>query len=76
MDDFPTQRGERAVRFGCGGIFGFIATFLLVLRETSVKSVQLDHLLFGIGGAVVAGLLAAWLGDSFWSRVAVWWSRW
>lgn len=25
--------------------------------------------------AAAAGLLAAWLGDSFWSRIAVRWSR-
>jgi hypothetical protein len=44
--------------------------------NASVESVQLDHLLLGMGGAVGASLLAAWLGDSFWTRVAVWWSRW
>jgi len=76
MDSFPTQKGERTIRFGCGAVFGFAAVFFFVLRDPGAGSLQDDHVLLGFAGAIVAGLLAAWLGDSFWSRVAVWWSRW
>jgi hypothetical protein len=76
VDSFPTLKGERTIRFGCGAIFGFVAVLIFVLKETVAVSLQGSHLLIAAFGAVVAGLLSVWLGDSFWTRVAVWFRRW
>jgi len=76
MDEFPIQKGERTVRFGCGAIFGFAITFLFLLRETSMSSPEPKHWIQCVVGAVIAGGLAAWLGDRFWSRIDLWWRHW
>ena len=76
MDKFPIQKGERTVRFGCGALFGFVVVFLIALRQSASSSFQTEHLVYGIGGALVVGLLATLLGDSFWSRIPTWWHWW
>jgi FtsH-binding integral membrane protein len=76
MDRFPILKGERTIRFGCGAVFGFVAVLIYVLKETMAVSLQGSHLLIALVGAVVAGLLSVWLGDSFWMRIATWFRRW
>jgi len=76
MDKFPVQKGERTVRFGCGALFGFVVVFLIALRRSASPTLQTEHLVYGIVGAVVVGLLATWLGDSFWSRIPTRWPWW
>lgn len=50
---------------GCGALFGFAAGFLGVLDRAQGWGLPLAA---GLAGAVVAALLAAFLGNKFWLR--------
>ncbi len=52
---------------GCGALFGFFAGFLGALKEVDAKGF-LGPVLVGVVTAVLAGGLAALLGNRFWLR--------
>ena len=52
---------------GCGALFGFVAGFIGALAEITPDGL-LEPVLYGLGTAVVAGVLAALLGNRFWLR--------
>ncbi len=52
---------------GCGALFGFLVGFFGALREPDTTGF-LVPVLAGIAVAVLAGGLAALLGDRFWKR--------
>ena len=68
-DEFPVMRGERRVRFGCGGLAGLLAGYELAVRLGVGKATTL---LVILALAVAFGIAAALLGDRFW-RALPWW---
>ncbi|MCI0612707.1 hypothetical protein L0244_06930 [bacterium] len=63
------NKSEYGVRFGCGAIFGFIVGFFVVSKYYMDISGPLKN---GIAVAILFGILAAVLGDKFWTS-AKWW---
>jgi hypothetical protein len=70
--DPPTRQG-RAVRFGCGLLFGFCAGSWAAWR---IMRDQLGLCLaIGVGVAVVFAFLSAVKGDRFWFPLGEWFRR-
>jgi hypothetical protein len=57
---------EKAVRFGCGAIFGFLLFFYFGFSTLPANFV------IGILAAIIFGILAVRRGDRFWERLANW----
>jgi hypothetical protein len=72
---------EKALRFGCGALFGVIIAAWLLLRHLVSGDAPLGWMTVAFG-AVICGLLALRFGDRFWyawreSRwLAPWWWWW
>lgn len=67
-DDFAPDRPTKIIRFVCGFIFfGGTALLFLGVNFTSLSGQALLLLAATVG--VVAGLLAARYGDSFWLKM-------
>lgn len=74
VSDKP-DAAEKGIRFGCGFVFGAVASFAsLVWFWPSDLSVMVIALC-GVG--IVCGGLATWYGDAFWKWLArnSWWLR-
>jgi len=76
VDDPPPDRVERAVRLGCGGLFG-LAGGVAIAIDVAVSTVSEMVLIVAASTAVCAGL-ALWFGDRFWYglRHLKWLSPW
>ncbi len=66
----PPDRLEKAIRFGCGLLFGCFAAVGALL--TAMMS---EHIV--AAGCVLAGMLCGYtamkFGDAFWDNVRRWW---
>ena len=75
-DSRRSDKTEKVLRFGCGGLLGAIVGGL------SACSLLIDHeswavIILPISGIVIGGLLAVNYGGRFWrlaSKVLEWWS--
>jgi hypothetical protein len=76
MSDPPPDRIERAVRVGCGGLFG-LATGLAIAIYVALSTASEMVLIVAVFAAVCA-LLALRFGDRFWYglRHLKWLSPW
>jgi len=69
----PPDRLEKAIRFGCGFLFGSV--FGVGALLTSLWSAH-----YIVAGIMMAGLICGYaamrFGDGFWDNVRRWWWSW
>jgi len=69
------DRGEKAIRFGCGFIFGLFVAFWV-----AAKCCFPDWTILFVVGGLIAGVVCGWLalkrGDRFWYSIRDKWYRW
>ena len=65
------DKTEKALRFGCGFIFGLVAGFFTAFQWVMSTWGGLAALAFA--SAVICGLLAMKYGDAFWYSLKDWW---
>jgi len=73
-NNYEPDDHEKAVRFGCGALFG---VFLVTLGALKGLSLFFDSVwITGAMVAAICGFLALKYGDAFWHFIAGWFSHW
>ena len=72
-EGWPVSRGELKVRFGCGGLAGFVLGGFIAFRWTGGNLTVAATV--AVVAAIVIAVAAAKYGDRFWSKMAeiLWW---
>ena len=63
-----TDKIEKGIRFGCGGLFGFALAAVGFLHGEFPENIKGSVILF-IGFILFFGLMAMFKGDKFWHKI-------
>jgi hypothetical protein len=73
MQDKPDKL-EKAIRFGCGGMFGLFVSFYVGLKFFFIPNNWVAWLAAAVCAAFICGLFAMRRGDRFWEGIKrLWW---